>query len=72
MEANKYDKLSLDKTTRTFFFHKLSKRHYNEPSTMKTTTNAGKNAQIEAKMREDCVEAIQTVSVSLKTLYVIH
>ena len=72
MEANKYNKLSLDKTARTFLFHKLAKRHYNEPSTMKTTTNAGKNAQIEAKVREECVEAIQTVNFSLKTSYVIH
>ena len=40
--------------------------------TTKTTTNEGKNQKISRKVREEGVEAISTMSFSLKTLSMIH
>ena len=36
--------------------------------TMETTTNTGKNQKFSRQVREESVEAIQTISFSLKTL----
>ena len=40
--------------------------------TTKTTTKKGKTQKIKRKVREESVEANQTISFSLKTLYVIY
>ena len=39
---------------------------------MKTTTNTCKNQKFRKKVQEESLEAIYTMSVSLKTLNVIH
>ena len=39
---------------------------------METTTNTGKNQKFNRKVRQESVEAIQTISSSLKTLTMIH
>ena len=59
MEAKKYAKLVLERTTTKFFIviHKLSIRHYNKSLTMKTTKNTGKIQKFSRKVREEIVEA---------------
>ena len=50
---------------------KSSARNYNKLLTMKTTTNTGKIQRCIGKVLEESVEAIWTISVSLKTLSMI-
>ena len=40
--------------------------------TMKTTKNTGKNKKISRKVREESAEAIETISISLKTSYMVR
>ena len=67
MEAIKYARLCLDVTTGMIIFQKLSINHYNMSLTMKTTTNTGKIRKFDGKVREESVEAILNISLSLKT-----
>ena len=70
--SKKNAKLCLSWTTMLFVIHRLSKRHHNKSYDNENNNKKGKNPNFNRKVREEKIEAIETIRCSLKNFSAIH